>query len=380
MVVWAKYYFFEHPAKGLSLLSASDIMIKAKEVLRKPTPVAYKESYIEYPVLTGIFMTVLALFSNSARDYFFLNGLTLSFFSTASVFLARELARKAFGRKDPLIIYLTPSLIFFTFFNWDSLALFFLLSALYLNLKGRHNLAILLSSLGFWFKIFPIFSAATILINFLIEGKYRKFLKGLTVFLAISLVLNLPFALTFFKGWFVFFEFSSKRPPNIESFWNGLYLISDKFFGRGLYWKIYYGLAIDFLSYSFFIFGSLIYFVQKWKRHLRMDLVIDVVFLVSVFLLTSKVYSPQYNIWVSLVFIMIGLNRIKIYLFEFFNLAIAWSIFEYFHLVFVKGISLLPFPLLKFTYSLAVLRHLVLFLLIVEIWRLAFDHRPYAEN
>ena len=48
-VVGLKYYFFKHPSPSFFFLSSSDIMLKAKEFLRQPTPVPYAESYIEYP-------------------------------------------------------------------------------------------------------------------------------------------------------------------------------------------------------------------------------------------------------------------------------------------------------------------------------------------
>ncbi len=115
-----------------------------------------------------------------------------------------------------------------------------------------------------------------------------------------------------------------------------------------------------------------LYFLLKIIRRSNFNLVIDTTFLICVFLLTSKVYSPQYNLWVVPLFLIIGLNYKKVVLYELFNLLVLWSVFQYFWEFFIAGHAVLSFPYFKLTYIFVVLRHISLLLLTIDVWRLSF--------
>lgn len=372
VTVLVKLYFFEHPSNVLFFLSTSDIMAKAPEFLKKPVPIPYVQSYIEYPVVLGLWATFIGALSKSGREFFLFNGLFLSFFSTLNVFLARKLSQKYFNRNVSLFMFMAPSVILFNFFNWDSLALLLLLFALYLLSRKIVYVGVVLACLGFWTKIFPGFCLVPAFLTYLKERKIKILFLAAFVILTISLALNLPFYLMFPKGWALFFTFSSNRPPNIDSLWSGLYVLTDRFLGEGFYLKRYYDIWVSYLTFGLMVGLSAAYILLKIVRKSNFNLVIDTAFLICVFLLTSKVYSPQYNLWIVPLLLIMGLSYRKIMLYELFNLVVMWSVFQYFWEFFIAGHAVLTFPYFKLTYVFVVLRHVTLLLLAVDVWRFSF--------
>lgn len=370
--VLIKYNFFLHPNRQFFLLSNSDIMLKAPEFLKKPTPIPYVQSYIEYPALVGIWNTFIAYFSYNARDFFLLNGIFLSFFSAVNIFLAREISRLYFKREITVFKFLTPSVIFFTFYNWDVLAVFFLLSSLLLIFRNNHISASFLASLGFWLKLFPGFVLMSVGFSYLRQRKFFLLLMISLVFVLVSIILNLRFYLLSPQGWGLFFKFSSGRPPNIDSVWSGLYSISDKVFGVSFYYKRYYDQLVNYLSVGLFAILVLYYYLKKIMNHKTVNLIYEVGLVISLLLLTSKVYSPQYNLWVVLLFVVIGVSYKKIIVFEVLNVLLTWVVFQYFQEVYIVGRQILTFPLFKLTYVLTLSRQVMLALLTLEVWRLVF--------
>jgi len=370
--VFIKYQFFLHPSKDFYFLSASDIMSKAPEFLRKPVPTPYVDSYIEYPIITGLWASFTGSLSGNAREYFFLNGILLCFFSTLNIILAKSLAKTYFGREISLYSFLTPSVVVFTFFNWEALALFFLLSALYSFGKTKNHSGIFLSTLGFWAKVFPIFCLPAIYLNLMRRKKYVLIASSLAGLIIISLILNLPFYLASHDGWSLFFTFSSKRPPNIDSVWSGIYVVTDKLFGTGFYYKRYYEVLINYVSFGLMLLVGAVYYILKLRRRSEIHVIVDTAFLISIFLILSKVYSPQYNLWIVLLLVVIGVSYKKILLYEMLNVFLTWAVFQYFWQVFIAGRTILPFPFFKLTYLLSVLRHLSLILIAMDLWRISF--------
>lgn len=378
--VFLKYQFFLHPNSSVYFLSNSDIMSKAPEFLKKPIPMPYVESYIEYPVLTGLWAAFTGSLSTTARDYFLFNGILLSLFSTLNILLSQRIAQMFFGRETSFFKFLTPSVFLFTFFNWDSLALFFLLAAVYSLGKNKTRAGIFLAGLGFWAKVFPIFCLPAVFLNLMRQRKFVLIASALSGLVVISLVLNLPFYLASRDGWGLFFSFSSKRPPNIDSVWSGIYVITDKVFGPGFYYKKYYEVGINYLSFGLMAAVAGASYLLKIRRKLPINVMVETAFLVSVFLLFSKVYSPQYNLWLAPLLVIIGVNYRKILLYEFLNLLLAWAVFQYFWEVFIAGKIILPFPYFKLTYSLAVLRHLSLIWITLDVWKMSLKESNYEES
>lgn len=380
--VFVKYYFFLHPSKEFFALSNSDIMAKAPEFLRKPAPIPYIQSYIEYPVIIGVWGTIIGYLSSNARDFFFINGILLSLFSTINIFLAQKICEKLSGKCISLFKFLTPSVIFFTFFNWDALAVLLLLLSIYFFLKEKYYISVFFSTFGAWAKLFPVFALLPVFFDFLTKKKLVTIFFGTLIFIIISILINLPFYLGSRDGWALFFTFSSKRPPNIDSVWSGIYVITDKLFGPSFYYKRYYDSWITYISSGLLLVTVAIFYLKKLAGRFNSRVVVDTAFLISAFLLTSKVYSPQYNLWIVLLLIIIGVSYKKIMFFELFNILLTWSVFQYFREVFILGHQILPFPYFKLTYSLSILRHLALLLIAYDIWKLSFtkEAKVYEET
>jgi|GEM_PF-7010170 hypothetical protein len=370
LTVTAKIYFWEHPLKGFYFLSVSDIMMKAPEFVKKPIPVPYAGSYIEYPVVLGMWAAFMGALSKSGNDFFILNGLFLCLFSTFNILLARNISRRFLNRDVSLFYFLAPSVLLFTFFNWDALALLFLLAAILFLSRRIVYLGLPLASLGLWTKIFPGFCLVPAFLIYSRERRFKTLVLPISVVVIISLLLNLPFYLISAKGWALFFSFSSKRPPNIDSIWSIFYVVTDRVFGEGFYLKRYYDLWVNYLSFGLMAGLSIIYFLSKIIRRVNFNLLLDTIYIICVFLLTSKVYSPQYNLWITPLLLIIGLNYKKVMLYELLNFLVLWSVFQYFWGFFIDGQSALTFPYSKLMYVFVALRHLLLILLTIDVWRL----------
>lgn len=371
-VVFAKYYFWQHPSRYFFFLSNTDVMFKATEFLKKPTPFPYLQSYIEYPVVIAVWNTLFAYLSSTGKEFFFLNGIFLSLFSTLNILLSCEVFRIYRQKEVSPFIFLTPSLLFFTFYNWDALAVFFCLGSLVIFLKNRKILGALIATLGFWTKFFPVFSLLPFGFEFIRSRRFGDFVKIISVFGAISVLINFPFYFTSPQGWGVFFNFSSHRPPNLDSLWSGFYVATDRIFGPSFYYKKYYDLIVNWLYLGLFTLGAGFYYLKKIKKDLTVSPVVEVAFFISLFLLTSKVYSPQYNLWLLPLLIILNVNFRFLMIFEIANLVVIWAVFQYLQEVYLSGHQVLSFPLYKVIFIFVLLRHLFLFLLTREVWRKAF--------
>lgn len=365
-VLGVKYYFFLHRQMGLNLLSASDVMFKAPEFLRQPTPIPYVGSLIEYPVIVAVWGTFWAYWAKGGEAFFWFNGLALSFFGVVCLFLVQALIRQRGGEIAGWKL-LTPSILFFTFYNWDILAVFFLLAALYFLKQRKFLYFVWLTALGFWTKIFPIFCLPFVIAAHWRREPKRLWLILLGLFLAVSFLLNLPYALKSWTGWFYFFDYSFRRPPNIDSIWSAIYILSDRFLGPGFFLKGHYDQIISRLSGLVFLTVFSLYLGRVIKQR-RLDPVLNTAVALGLFLLTAKVYSPQFNLWLVPLLLVLGVASRKIWLFEIFNLLVAWAVFEYFGQVYLLGKVHLDFPWLKLTYVFVVLRHLALFFLVRDLW------------
>lgn len=371
-VVLSKYYFWQNPNRSFFFLANTDVMFKATEFLKKPTPTPYLQSYIEYPVVIAVWNTLFAYLSPGGKEFFFWNGIFLSLFSTLNIFLAWELAR-IYGRKNiSPFLFLMPSVLFFTFYNWDVLALFFCLAALILFLGNRKILGALAATLGFWTKAFPVFVLLPVVFDLFRSRNFKDLLKIAIVLGTVSLLINSPFYLNSPQGWGVFFKFSSSRPPNLDSLWSGFYVATDRIFGTSFYYKKYYDLAVNWVYISLFILASTIYYIKKIRQNLLVSPIAESAFFIALFLLTSKVYSPQYNLWLVPFLIILRVNFWLTLVFELSNLVVVWGVFQYLQEVYLFGHQILSFPLYKVIFLFVLLRHIFLFLITKSVWKKIF--------
>jgi uncharacterized membrane protein len=101
------------------------------------------------------------------------------------------------------------------------------------------------------------------------------------------LTVNIPFAVAAPDGWLQFFRYHSARPAEYDSLWR-VACASGACLPTG---------AINVLSLVIFAVGSAVIWRMKERRDPNVPVWTFGFVLVAMFLLTNKVWSPQYALW-----------------------------------------------------------------------------------
>ena len=267
--------------------------------------------YMEYPVLTGIYQYVsMAL----AKTYTALSKVAsvpviaevVMFFNIAAFGLALAwlatvwaTSRLAGSRRiwDAALVAASPLVIFQIFTNFDALATACAIGALLAWARRRPVLAGALIGLGVAAKLYPLLLLAPLVILGLRTGRLREVGRTTIAAVVTWLVVNLPVMVLFPRGWSEFFRLNTRRGDDMDSLYNVVKSFTDwRGFDPNLgFWQPPTVLntvsAILFVSCCI----AIAYIALTAKQRPR---VAQVAFLVvAAFLLTNKVWSPQFSLW-----------------------------------------------------------------------------------
>jgi uncharacterized membrane protein len=249
---------------------------------------------VEYPVLTGAVMWVTAQVARSiggprladqVRRYFDVNVLILAICALATVAATVAVA----GRRpwDVAIFAASPGLALTGFINWDLVAVALTAFGLLAWARKRTVLAGVLLGLGTAAKLYPVFLLGPLFLLCVRAGRLRDFGRTLAAAAVAWLVVNLPVWLADPDGWAVFYRMNQERGPDFGSVW---YALEQ----TGHSWAT---TSVDVLATGSFALCCLGIGVLSIVAP-RMPRLPQLAFLViAAFLLTNKVYSPQYVLW-----------------------------------------------------------------------------------
>ncbi|WP_307787117.1 glycosyltransferase family 87 protein [Mycolicibacterium mengxianglii] len=269
--------------------------------------------YMEYPVITGVYQYVsMALaktysaltravtwpvLSGVAEVVMFFNiaafGLALAWLAT--VWATAMLA----GRRiwDAALVAASPVLIFQIFTNFDALATAFAMGGMLAWARRRPVLAGVLIGLGVAAKLYPVLLLLPIVLLALRSGRLAEAGKSVAAALAAWLVVNLPIMALFPQGWAEFFRLNSRRGEDMDS----LYNVFGSFTGwPGFDTELGFWEPPAILNTVVaLLFGmccvAIAYIALTAPQRPR---VAQLAFLVvAAFLLTNKVWSPQFSLW-----------------------------------------------------------------------------------
>lgn len=263
----------------------SDIpsLYDARNLVDHVWPYSSATNAVEYPPIMGVVMWATALVvHHSIHGYFLVNVFLIALLFIASALLIAKL--------NPRFWYLfpiCPAVIGSLYINWDMWAVISVLGSILLFERQRYSTSALLLGLSIATKFFPIVLLAPILIIFYRRKEVRLGLRYLALALGSYALINLPFALTTPTGWWRFFSMNSHRPADFGSLWYGLQLLG---------WSPHnLNLTSGFLFIAAMAALSIFLLWVKATPSLT-----HVAFLaVAIFTLTSKVYSPQYVLWLA---------------------------------------------------------------------------------
>src|SRR5260370_23074807 len=165
----------------------------------------YLQDKVEYPVLMGLGMWWPSVIAPSRRGYFALTYAALALCALAVLWFIAALPESR-----PWIWGASPALLVYTGLNWDMFGILPLAAGIWLWAKGRERAATAVLALAVCTKIFPLLLLGVLLLTSLRKG-LRHALELLGISAAVTLAVNLPFALSAGENWLWFFEYSPVR-------------------------------------------------------------------------------------------------------------------------------------------------------------------------
>ena len=317
----------------------------------------------EYPVLSMWTMRLAAWISGPDVSQFFLANmvlLTVAAFATA-LFLYLVVGGRA------LYFALAPTLLIYAFINWDLLAVALAAGATLMYLRRRDGWSGVLLGLAAAAKVYP----ALLLVPF-VAGLFRSREPDRGTHLAWAaagswIAVNLPFAVAAPRGWWEFFRFNSARAAD----WDSLWFMACRHISGGLS-SCANTRLVNVVSALVFVALVAIVWRQKTFRDPgfpRWTLGLPVLVL---FLLSNKVYSPQYGLWL-LPWFALALPDLRLFIaFEAADVAVFVTRFSFFGEL--SGVGGLPFV----AFEVAVLIRAVILVVCVLAWIRRREPAPVA--
>jgi uncharacterized membrane protein len=245
-------------------------------------PYASADNSVEYPVLTGVVMYLTSFAAKSPASYFNINILFLILLFIATVVMVRKI-RPEFAYLVPV----APAMIASLFINWDLWAIAAMMLAIYWFDRKQYLYSALLLGVSISTKFLPVFLFIPILFIFWREGRIKEAIKYIAISFATWLVINLPFAITTPEGWWRFYKLNLERGPDWGSFWLALQQLGINL--TNLNW-----LSILLLLIAFTTIAVLLFELQYTPTLASVSF-----FVLASVMLASKVYSPQYVLWLT---------------------------------------------------------------------------------
>ena len=357
--------------------------------------VPYRDHPVEYPVVTGYFMGALGLpvhaYGESHPDinqgtwFYNINALVLSALAVATAAVLLALRRR---RPWDVALFAVSPIIFFTAtVNWDFLAIVLAAAGLYLWVKRRPAWAGVFLGLGAAAKLWPLFILGPLLVLAL-RSKTMRFWTRAAITTAVAWILaNLPVYLLYEESWLRFFRLNRDRPIDWGTLWYiGRYL--DGKWNSGspgdqgpFQWLSNHVHALNYLSYALFALACAAIALLAWLAPRRPRVAQLAFLVVAAFLITSKVWSQQYVLWL-LPLIVLARPR--------WGAILAWTVAEfgyftafYAELMGAGGKPVIPEGTFVLASGLRLITVAILCGLVIrEIWRPELDavRETYADD
>jgi uncharacterized membrane protein len=247
--------------------------------------------YLEYPVLTGLFMEAASWLTpqdgslqHREQIYWLVNaGLLMICTAVIAVGVARTHRRRPW---DGLLFALAPAFALTATINWDLFAVAFTATAMLMWSRSRPLAAGVLIGLATAAKFYPALLFVPLFVLCLRAGRWRAYGAALGGAVAAWLAVNIPVMALAPEGWKKFYTFSQDRPVDFGSFW----LIISQRTGNPLSGANAWATALTLLLCAGI--GVLALYAPRRPRFAQLAFLV-----VAAFILANKVYSPQYVLW-----------------------------------------------------------------------------------
>jgi uncharacterized membrane protein len=234
-----------------------------------------------------------------ARTYFALTVLVLLALAMLTVWAT---GRTTGDPRDALLVAAAPTLALAGTINWDLVAV--AATALALLVWYRHEgaagpwLVGLFIGLGTAAKLYPALLLGPILLLSIRERQWERAGGVLAATAGSWLVVNLPVMIAYPEGWALFYRFNRERPAEFGSPWHALELL-----GHPIPLE-----SLNSVATGLFLLGCLGVAALALLVRPAPPLAPLAFLVVAAFLLTNKVYSPQYVLWLLPLAVLAGLR------------------------------------------------------------------------
>ena len=245
-------------------------------------PYSSDDNSVEYPVVTAMVMYATSFAAKSPASYFNVNIFFLILLFIATLIVVRKIR--------PEFAYLSaiaPAMIASLFINWDLWGIATMMLAIYWFDRKQYLHSALILALSISTKFLPIFLLIPIAFILWRDTKLKELVKYVAVVAATWLAINAPFALTTPTGWWRFFKLNLERGADWGSIWLALQQL-----GLSLTNLNYLSILVLLIALTSV---AIVLFELKYTPTLA-----SVAFIVMAsVMVASKVYSPQFVLWLT---------------------------------------------------------------------------------
>lgn len=277
------------------------------------------DQVLEYPVLTGVFMWIGARLTPAGDTtwYFNVNVLLLLVCWLVAV-LATAVASRT-RPWDAAMVALAPGIILAGTVNWDLLPVALVAVSFAFWAWNKPFWAGIFLGLGIAAKFYPLLILGGMFLLCWRGRAWPAFLRYTAGAVVAWLVTNLPFMIINFDGWARFYEFSRSRGEDFGSIW--LVLTT---FGHQVPADVLNNVATLLLLLACAGIALLV-----WRAPISPRVGQIAFLVVAAFLLTNKVYSPQYVVWLIPLAVLARPRWTDLLIWQGFELLYFFSIWLY---------------------------------------------------
>jgi len=258
---------------------------------------------VEYPVVQGTIMWATAkLIPHGVNNYFYGNAILLGLLFIFIALITFKI-KPEFGYLLPL----APAAVASLYINWDLWAIATMLLAIYWFDRKAEVASAIALGLSVSTKFLPVFLLIPLAIIFLKQERISKYFKYCAITFATFLVINLPVALTTPTGWWRFYSLNLNRGSDWGSIW---YALSNV--GLDLTHQNYLSVLCLLIGLT----GLAIFLLQLRTPPALAHVAI---FIMVIVMAVSKVYSPQYVLWLTPLAIIAIIDRRELTIFWFWQ-------------------------------------------------------------
>ena len=277
---------------------------------------------VEYPVIQGAIMWITAkVIPHGINNYFYTSALLLALLFIFISFITFKM-KPEFGYLLPL----APAAVASLYINWDLWAIAMMMLAIYWFDRKAEVASAVALGIAISTKFLPIFLLIPIAIIFFRQERTSKFVKYAAIAVATFALINLPVALTTPVGWWRFYDLNLNRGSDWGSLW---YALSN--LGLNLTHQNYLSILLLMIGLS-----ALTIFLLQLRT--PPTLAHTAIFVMIIVMAVSKVYSPQYVLWLTPLAVIALIDRRDLTIFWFWQGAeVIYHVAIWQHLAQVTG-------------------------------------------